>query len=62
MVDPTGGRHEIVWPYGFTARFDPDLAVLDASGKVVFRAGDPIDGGCVIGGAGSPLLILPPGP
>ena len=61
MVDPTGGRHEIVWPYGFTARFDPDLAVLDTSGRVVFRAGDPIDGGCVIGGEGSPLLILPPG-
>jgi len=21
MVDPEGGRHEIVWPRGFTARF-----------------------------------------
>ncbi len=36
LVDPTGGRREIVWPPGFTARFDPDLAVLDASGKVVW--------------------------
>lgn len=60
MVDFQGGRHEIVWPRGFTARFDPDLAVLDASGKVVYRAGDRIDGGCVIGDSDSPLLILPP--
>jgi hypothetical protein len=60
MVDSQGGRHEIVWPRGFTARFDPDLAVLDASGKVVYRAGDKIDGGCVTGGEDSPLLILPP--
>ena len=60
MVDSHGRRHEIVWQRGFTARFDPDLAVLDASGKVVYRAGDKIDGGCVIGGSDSPLLILPP--
>ena len=59
MVDPQGGRHEIVWPRGFTARFDPDLSVLDASGKVVYRAGDKIDGGCVIG-IEDTLLILPP--
>jgi hypothetical protein len=59
MVDPQGGRHEIVWPRGFTARFDPDLAVLDASGKVVYRAGDKIDGACVRG-EDRPLLILPP--
>jgi hypothetical protein len=59
MVDFRGGRHEIVWPRGFTARFDPDLAVLDASGKVVYRAGDRIDGGCVTG-AENTLLILPP--
>ena len=58
-VDPTGGRHEIVWPPGFTARFDPDLAILDASGKVVFRAGDPINGGCATNLEGSPLLIVP---
>jgi hypothetical protein len=59
MVDPQGGRHEIVWPRGFTARFDPDLAVLDASGKVVYRAGDKIDGGCVTWSENT-LLILPP--
>jgi len=59
IVDFRGGRHEIVWPRGFTARFDPDLAVLDASGKVVYRAGDRIDGGCVTG-IEDTLLILPP--
>ncbi len=59
MVDSQGGRHDIVWPRGFTARFDPDLAVLDASGKVVYRAGDKIDGFCVRG-EGRPVLILPP--
>jgi hypothetical protein len=60
VVDSKGRRHEVVWPPGFTARFDTKLAVLDASGKVVYRAGDTIDGGCVHGGADSPLLILPP--
>jgi hypothetical protein len=59
IVDFRGGRHEIVWPRGFTARFDPDLEVLDASGKVVYRAGDKIDGGCVTGSEDT-LLILPP--
>jgi hypothetical protein len=64
LVDvSTGGRGEIVWPPGFTARFDPDLAVLDASGKVVYRAGDHIDGGCVAGPNDNPaslLVIRPP--
>ena len=59
MVDPQGRRHEIVWPRGFSARFDPDLAVLDASGKVVYRAGDRIGGGCATGTENT-LLILPP--
>ena len=60
LAEPQGGRVEIVWPHGYTARFDPDLAVVDASGKVVYRAGDRPGGGCVIGDPGSPLLILPP--
>ena len=60
LAEPQDGRVEIVWPQGFTARFDPDLAILDASGKVVYRAGDRPGGGCVIGDTGSPLLILPP--
>lgn len=59
LVGSNGARSEIVWPRGFTARFDPDLAVVDASGKVVYRAGDRPGGGCVTGD-GRPLLILPP--
>jgi hypothetical protein len=59
LVDPTGGRIDILWPRGFTARFDPDLEVLDASGMVVYRARDRIRGGCVVDSQGGPLLITP---
>ncbi len=62
LVGP-GGRREIIWPPGFRARFSPDLEVLDASGTVVFRAGDQIDGGCTAGPNDHPaslLLIVPP--
>jgi hypothetical protein len=58
LVGSEGGRGEIIWPPGFTARFDPDLAVLDASGKVVYRAGDKIDGGCVVGPNPGGLLLI----
>jgi hypothetical protein len=50
-----GQRVDVMFPYGFSARFAPDLELLDASGAVVARAGDPIDGGCVTAG---PMLIL----
>ena len=62
LLGPGGSRHEIIWPPGFTARFDPNLAVLDADGVVVYRAGDRIEGGCVAGTADDPglLLITPP--
>ena len=52
------GRRDIVWPPGFTARFAPNLQVLDGSGTVVFRAGDRISGGCAIG---EDLLLIRPG-
>jgi hypothetical protein len=52
------GRREIVFPPNFTARFAPRLEVLDGSGAVVARAGDPIDGGCLTGSLNDPLLIL----
>lgn len=61
-----GGRLEIVWPPGYTARFDrfvSNLEVLDPTGRVVYGLGDPIDGGCTAGppnDPGSVLLILPP--
>jgi hypothetical protein len=39
-------QYTAVFPKGFTARFAPSLEVLNASGAVVFREGDPIDGQC----------------
>ena len=38
-IDNTGRRFDIVWPYGFHARFDPALEVLDPTGRVVAKAG-----------------------
>lgn len=52
------GRQEIVWQPGYTARFSPNLQVLDPSGRVVFREGDRIKGACVLG-PDDPLLIVP---
>jgi hypothetical protein len=49
LVYPDGERTDVVWPPGYSARFTPDLEILDASGRVVHRAGDVIDGGCVTG-------------
>ncbi len=59
LVNVSGKRIDILWPRGFSARFDPDLEVLDASGTVVYRAGDRIHGGCVQGEPNDPLLITP---
>lgn len=44
-----GKRADIIWPPGFSARFTPELEVLDHTGKVVFRSGDRISGACVVG-------------
>lgn len=62
LVGASGRRQEIIWPPGFRALFDPNLAVLDADGEVVYRAGDRIEGGCVAGTPDDPglLLITPP--
>ena len=55
------GRREVVFPARFTARFAPELEILDATGTVVARSGDLITGGCVTGGDPvGPLLILWP--
>lgn len=44
-----GQQLDIVWPYGFTARFNPDLELLNAEGEVVAREGDVLDlGGGVV--------------
>ena len=58
LATPGGGRQDVVFPPGYQARFVPALEVLDASGAVVARDGDVVDGGCVTGAdGGGPLLI-----
>lgn len=52
-----GTRVDVVFPTAFSARFTPTLEVVNASGTVVARAGDHIDGYCVT--AGAPLVLLP---
>jgi hypothetical protein len=42
-----GGRTELLWPRSYTARFDPQLEILDESGLVVAREGDLITGSCL---------------
>ncbi|HSM18544.1 MAG TPA: hypothetical protein VK845_16270 [Gemmatimonadales bacterium] len=59
LVTGGGVRRDIVWPSGYVARFEPDLEVIDATGRVVYRAGDHIDGGCLVSDPDL-LLILPP--
>ncbi len=60
IVDRRSGlRTEVLWPTGFSARFDPSLEVLDASGRVVHHEGELIGGGCVTGVEGQILLGYP---
>ncbi len=42
-------RIDVIWPAGYSARFSPELEVLDEGGGVAMRGGDPVDGGCVTG-------------
>jgi hypothetical protein len=46
MIRPDGRRQELVWPLGYSARFDPALEVLDDRGQVVAREGSLVTGGC----------------
>lgn len=46
MTTPDGSRHELAWPVGYSARFVPDLEVLDDAGRVIAREGSTVDGGC----------------
>lgn len=41
-----GFRTEIIWPLGYSARFVPNLEILDQTGKVVAREGDHLGGWC----------------
>lgn len=44
-----GTRMDVVFPAGFTARFNPRLEIVDGSGAAVAHEGDVIDGACVTG-------------
>jgi hypothetical protein len=47
-IDRDGAsRIDLLWPRGSTARFNPQLEVLDGSGRVVAREGDLIIGSCL---------------
>jgi hypothetical protein len=37
-----GRRIYVVWPRGFSARFDPDATLLDETGKPIVLAGSPV--------------------
>lgn len=52
-------RIEIIWPAGFSARFEPMLEVLDATGTEVLRDGDFVDGACEMGDLGGRLMEPP---
>jgi hypothetical protein len=53
-----GPRLDLVWPAGYSARFAPDLEVLDERGNIAIRAGDFVDSGCVT--ANAHILALEP--
>lgn len=48
MTWPDIGRIELAWPIGYSARFTPELELLDDSGRVVGREGTYVTGGCNI--------------
>jgi hypothetical protein len=56
--------HQPVWPTrrrvppGFTARFTPQLEVLNANGDVVAREGTGVTGGCMAGPGPNALLLI----
>jgi hypothetical protein len=46
MIDAFGIRTEIGWPVGYSARFTPNLELLDNRGVVIAREDSPVLGGC----------------
>lgn len=48
MVTMDGTRAELAWPVGFSARFAPELELLDAQGRVVAKEGSSVAGGCLV--------------
>ena len=43
LIAPTGVRRELQWPFGFSARFAPDLQIVVPDGQLVAREGDEVD-------------------
>lgn len=62
LASASGDTADIIWPPGFTARFDPGLQILDASGAVAYKAGDKISGGCTApADSRGEVLVIRPG-
>lgn len=60
LINAVGpSRIDLVWPSGYSARFDPQLEIVDPNGVVVMREGDQIEGACVTSQPNL-LLLLPP--
>ena len=59
LVTASGQRMDVVFPEGLTARFTPELEVLDPSGVVVARALDHVGGYCTRGTGRPPLVLFP---
>lgn len=58
---PGRERLGVVFPTGTRAVFDPDLSIVDATGRVLMREGDFVDGACVTRFPDR-MLLLPPFP
>jgi hypothetical protein len=59
LINRCGPPLQIVWPFGFSARFTPNLEILDADGNVVIREGGAVTGTCDNNADGS-VYIIPP--
>lgn len=47
LVDPDANRTSVVWPEGFSVRFEPTAVLYDDGGRPVARAGDVVSFGQV---------------
>jgi hypothetical protein len=60
-IDGSGaGRVDLLWPRGYMARFNPELEIIDANGRLVAHDGDLITGSCLTApGDGGAIRIGP---
>lgn len=52
LLGSDGARHRILWPTGYSARFDPALELIGPGGVVVAREGDRLELGGGVGADG----------